>query len=158
MNWIFRWLGWNLFFCHSQWIGYQMFVIYQNNLSLTLSPAWQQRSHFRPKLAMMFEVHRGLHTKQLHSFSFQRRDFVSLFLKLLPGGLCWILYMLFKHTISAKNVTLNIWSYLGKLVTSYPFFLYLAPQCTTFPNGVISHQHHHKYMPCPKGHPKVGHF
>lgn len=58
-------------------------------------------------------IHRRLHAKQIHSFSFQRRHFVSLFLKLLPGGLCWILYMLFKHTISARNFTMNHWSYRG---------------------------------------------
>ena len=89
-----------------------------------ISFVWQQGSQIIPKLTMMFSVCRCLHAKRLQPFSSQGCDPVSLFLELLPRGLCWVLCMFLKQSITTRNFALNLWSYPGQLITSDRFFFF----------------------------------
>ena len=89
-----------------------------------ISFVWQQGSQIIPKLTMMFSVCRCLHAKRLQPFSFQGCDLVYLFLELLPRGLCWVLCMFLKQSITTRNFALNLWSYPGQLITSDRFFFF----------------------------------
>ena len=105
----------------------QLHARYQSEESLIasfVSFVWQQGSQIIPKLTLMFSVCRCLHAKRLQPFSFQGCDLVYLFLELLPRGLCWVLCMFLKQSITTRNFALNLWSYPGQLITSDPFFLY----------------------------------